>query len=602
MKRREQDNVEAQSNSDLEMLRRYTHDKLALSGYLRTIREGFSALGREEAEKKCNELIVKLAEDRFMLAVLGQFKRGKSSLMNAIIGREILPTGVLPLTSTITILRYGPEERLMIYRKDSIFPDELPVSELAAYVTEKGNPNNHKNVERVYLELPLPFLRYGIEFADTPGVGSAIVANTETAYRFLPECDAVLFVSAVDAPMTEVELEFLRSIREYVNKVFFIINKTDLATDEELKEIMQFTAGSIAGSTGLKAEKLFAVSSRLALESNKTGDAGMYTRSGFKDMQDTLISFLTREKSAALLSAVASKTLRLLENERKQNIFATASLQERAGEIKKDTVRMHHDPFAAVIEMNKAAANIGTLLKSSSHQEINNEYKYEKTDTGAKEEDVNLAEGLPKGDCPVCQHIAGIASGFFAHWQYQLVAADSARRSFAEELGFCPLHSWQLLAISSPYGASVGYAPLADEIANRLRSNGTLLKGLVRNSGNCRVCRLLREAEKKYILQLTEWLKTAQGKLLYRQSPGVCLYHLSMIVDSASPEISDLAISSAAQRFEQDAEDMRSFTLKHDALRRSLQNQNEKDAYRRMVSRIVGSRNVCMPWGENREI
>ncbi|MCL6591707.1 MAG: dynamin family protein [Firmicutes bacterium] len=65
---------------------------------------------------------------RFILAVLGQLKRGKSSLMNAIIGRELLPTGVLPLTSAITALRYGLVERLVVHREGLTFSKELPVS------------------------------------------------------------------------------------------------------------------------------------------------------------------------------------------------------------------------------------------------------------------------------------------------------------------------------------------------------------------------------------------------------------------------------------------------------------------------------------------
>jgi len=194
---------------DLEQLRVYTQIKLMLAGQLRIVREALTALGRENGERQCGELVVKLAEDRFTLAVLGQFKRGKSSLMNAVIGREILPAGVLPLTSAITVLKYGPAERLVVHREDSIFPEELPVSSLSDYVTEKGNPANRKKVKTACVELPVPFLRRGIEFVDTPGVGSAIAANTATTYAFLPECDAVLFVTSVDTPMTSLELVFL---------------------------------------------------------------------------------------------------------------------------------------------------------------------------------------------------------------------------------------------------------------------------------------------------------------------------------------------------------------------------------------------------------
>src|SRR6266498_2975281 len=176
--------TEVEMHPNVEEMRSYTQFKLVLADLLRIIRQGLAVLGRKNAENAYGELMAKLAEDRFTLAVLGQFKRGKSSLMNAIIGQELLPTGVLPLTSAITVLKYGPTERLLVNHNYSILPAELPVSTLSDYVTEKGNPGNQKKVKTATLELPLPFLRYGIEFVDTPGVGSAITDNTTTTYNF----------------------------------------------------------------------------------------------------------------------------------------------------------------------------------------------------------------------------------------------------------------------------------------------------------------------------------------------------------------------------------------------------------------------------------
>jgi hypothetical protein len=87
--------------------------------------------------------------------------------MNAIVGRSFLPTSILPLTSAITILRFGPAERLVISRENRSFDDEAPVSALPDYVTETGNPGNQKRIKAVYVEFPSPFLRRGLEFVDT---------------------------------------------------------------------------------------------------------------------------------------------------------------------------------------------------------------------------------------------------------------------------------------------------------------------------------------------------------------------------------------------------------------------------------------------------
>ncbi len=195
---------------DAPTLQRYIKDKLSVTHQVRLLENLFHARHSEERASQCHELMVKLAEDRFTLAVVGQFKRGKSSLMNALIGRELLPTGVLPLTSAITILRFGPREQIVISWQHSDFQREEPISALADYVTEQGNPGNRKKVRAVYVEAASPFLRRGLEFVDTPGIGSAIEANTATTCAFIPKCDAVVFVTGVDAPMTEVESDFLR--------------------------------------------------------------------------------------------------------------------------------------------------------------------------------------------------------------------------------------------------------------------------------------------------------------------------------------------------------------------------------------------------------
>ena len=614
----------AEIGPDLEKLRAYAQTKLALAGQLRIVREALTALGRDNAVRQCGELVVKLAEDRFILAVLGQFKRGKSSLMNAIIGRELLPTGVLPLTSAVTVLKYGPAERLVVHRENLHFPEELPVSSLPDYVTEKGNPANQKKVKTATVELPLPFLRRGIEFVDTPGVGSAIAANTATAYGFLPECDAVLFVTSVDTPMTSLELELLIEVRAYVDKIFFVVNKTDLVADAECGEVLGFVAETIRSQTGRGDVKVFPVSARLGLAARTTGDAVLYEQSGLKALEEALASFLSGEKSAAFLAAVARKALRVLDDEMAQDAFGEDALQDRAKAMQKEgSITFHRNPHTAAAAAMEVRARLGALYRGILAGRM--------TEVTATEDSVVITArsgtltgttaGVPTHPvadpsadlrirgCPVCQHVAKNAINFFAHWQYQIGTEERTQAEFAAELGFCPLHTWQLLAVSSPHGASVGYARLAEQIASRLRENttaparGDAVRRLVRDSRNCRVCGLLRRAEGEYLRRLAAIVGEAAGRGQYRRSQGVCLRHLGMLVDAASTaESHEFLLSHAAQRFEEDAEDMRSYAMKREALRQALQNRNEEDAYRRAIIRIVGGRSVCIPWEEDGEI
>jgi hypothetical protein len=153
-----------QIDPDTSRLRDYARIKHAVAQAVRSIRSLASEAQNGKVAAEAQKLMTKLAEDRFTLAVVGQFKRGKSSLMNAIIGRELLPAGVLPVTSAITILKYGPVEKLTIQRDGAIFPEHPPADSLATYVTEQGNPGNRRKVKDVILEEPLPFLRRGWVF------------------------------------------------------------------------------------------------------------------------------------------------------------------------------------------------------------------------------------------------------------------------------------------------------------------------------------------------------------------------------------------------------------------------------------------------------
>ena len=612
---------------DLENLRSYSNAKLTLADVLRSVRQALISLGRENAEDQCRELMAKLAEDRFTLAVLGQFKRGKSSLMNAIIGQELLPTGVLPLTSAITVLRYGPTERLVVDRENSLFAKERPVSELADYVTEKGNPHNQKKVKAAYLEVPIPFLRYGIEFVDTPGVGSSIAANTETTYNFLPNCDAVLFVTSVDTPMTSLELEFLRKIKEHVNRIFFIVNKIDLVSENEKQEIVRFVEETIKMEMNVSEIKIFPVSSQLGLAARSSGEARQYEQSGLRSLQDELALFLTKEKSTAFLATIAYKGLRILQEEDSKNGFNEEFARGYAEKIRKEgKSSFQNDPYEAVsvlrifqrklkgwydalthdkrqLEDSKFQLGDSTEIKQQKpvieSVQVNSVHDSEKSD---------LKADLEVRGCPVCDTWLSRLLIFLRIGSINFQPMKWPGLNLPGNWDFVPFIPGSCL-ISSPQGASIGYAQLAEEIAGRLRKDtrlpeeGKVIKGWIHNSKDCRVCRFLAQVEQKYIRGLMIKISEDDGKNWYRRSQGVCLRHLGMIVEIGSvSEICGFVIAHAAQKFEEDAEDMRSYSLKNDALRRSLQNENEKDAYRRTIIRTVGERRVCSPWAEDAEI
>ncbi len=325
-------------------LRTYLQTKQEVALHVRSVLGLLRLRGAKSRIERCQELLVKLAEDKFNLVVLGQFKRGKSSLMNAVIGRELLPTGLLPLTSVVTMLRFGPTERLSLTRDES-WIEEAPISRLADYVTERGNPGNVKKIKAAYIDLPLSLLRRGLHFVDTPGIGSSREENTATTYGFLPECDAAILVTSVETPLTGLELDFLRTIREHTRKVFLVVNKTDLLSSDEREDVLGFIRDGLRAATDDDDVRLFPVSAREALEAKQTGDQERLSGSGLTDLEDALTAFLATEKSQTLLLAVVERVLRLVDEE-----LSEVRAQANASSTPAEARREHRAAVAAKLD------------------------------------------------------------------------------------------------------------------------------------------------------------------------------------------------------------------------------------------------------------
>jgi GTP-binding protein EngB required for normal cell division len=842
-------------------LRTYTRAKQSIAGVVRRLETHFRRSASELRAAACRELMVKLAEDRFTLAVLGQFNRGKSSLMNAIMGRQILPTGVLPLTSAITVLKFGSREQLVVERKGWSLPQTAPFSALAGFVTQQGNPGNEKRVERVCVELPLPFLRRGLEFVDTPGVGSAVDANTATTMAFLPRCDAALFVTSVDTPLTVLETELLSRLRQYVRKIIFVINKTDLLAAPECREVVAYIAEALQRQMGTSSLKVYATSSRRGLAAKLAGDQEAYRQSGLGPLEEAISSFLAVEKSSTFLVAVLDKAAAIASHELQELDVAgqaqgisSESLREKSSQLEDRFRQLNEDRDRGLLQLREQAQQHATktidaefraflseqtpLVLEQLHRAVNDSHGWLASgvaklaagralhDLGAKltawigslkprlEEEINRAAGpakaslesqlaaipsaagsvlggvvdaplqqgggaeplpslnlpelsprqpewsptvtrgvqyvplplgrrrlreclryqlgeafaacrselstavergvnqavdrlasvvrvrarqaesrlimaltgraggaappaedslrdaapasgreeiaeiqqslsslrdailrhdaaglkaldqgpavvvaspptpidaatgpapdqqpdrrseLQQGGCPVCNRLVEAAFDFYAHWQYKLSADEPTQRAFADQWGFCPLHTWQLASLASPQGLSLGYPKLLERLSAALsglsggpsRAAGRVA-ALIPSPESCRVCILLQSAEREQVAGLCQFLAEPSGRDAYTRSQGVCLRHLAAFLALSPPaDLATFLLSEAARRFDQLAEDMRNYAIKHDAIRSGLLTDDEEWAYLRALVHLSGHKSLRGPW------
>jgi ribosome biogenesis GTPase A len=287
-------------------------------------------------------LLDKLRQNRFNLVVLGAFKRGKSTLINALLGEAVLPVAIIPLTSVVTILTYG--ERLSIeVRFLTGERRQIAQAELVDYITEKGNPGNRKGVKEVEIAYPSEYLRDGVRIIDTPGVGSVYSHNTEVAYNYLPQGDAAVFVVTVDPPLSAAEREFLRDIREYVHKLFFVLNKIDYVAEAEHGEALEFTAQVLQADLAREQVNIFPVSAKLALEGKHNGHPELLEVSRLPQFENHLRQFLYQEKGRVLLISCVNAALKALTDssvsfqvERQAGQLSLHDLEEKVARFEKE--------------------------------------------------------------------------------------------------------------------------------------------------------------------------------------------------------------------------------------------------------------------------
>jgi GTP-binding protein EngB required for normal cell division len=197
-------------------------------------------LGAEPVAEEARELAARVSEGRFYVACVGQFKRGKSTLLNALVGHEVVPTGYVPVTAVPTVIRFGDELHARVRMRDGAWR-EVAMTDLKEYVSEEHNPENNKAVDGAEVFVPSPLLSSGMCFVDTPGLGSVYTGNTATTQAFVPHIDAALVVVGADPPIAGEELALVESVGNQVQDLILVINKADRTTGPERAAAAKFT-------------------------------------------------------------------------------------------------------------------------------------------------------------------------------------------------------------------------------------------------------------------------------------------------------------------------------------------------------------------------
>jgi GTP-binding protein EngB required for normal cell division len=282
--------------------------------------EDLAALGTDGDREQLAALRDRLAAVRLRVLVAGEAKRGKSTLINALLGRPVLPSGVTPLTAVATTVRYGEDPHIEVRFADG-HEEKHPLGALGDLVTERGNPRNRRGIAAVAAFTDAPVLAGGVELVDTPGTGSVFEWDTDAAHQALETMDAAVFVLTADPPVSASERELLGRVGELSVRTFAVLNKADHLDHAGLAEAVEFTSRVLAeaGHPG----RVYPMSARAALDG---GD------SGFAAFAADFTAYLAERGSSDLATSAAAHARRITRSLLDEVALTRRAAQMRAGD------------------------------------------------------------------------------------------------------------------------------------------------------------------------------------------------------------------------------------------------------------------------------
>ncbi|MFZ1963099.1 MAG: dynamin family protein [Roseiarcus sp.] len=552
-------------------LRDYEQTKFQLAEALRSSGASDSQQPRQ-IQEQVRDLFSRLAEDRFNLVVVGRFSRGKTSLMNAVLGVDRLPTGIRPITSVITTVTYGSTEKVIIHYSGFGIPAEISLAELPQFVTEQGNSGNYRRVSIAEVQLPVELLRRGFHFIDTPGLGSPIIENTRTTKRFLPEADAFILVTSHEGPLSDEEVRFLRSASAAAQPVFIVVNKQDLADSAERAEALRYMREQLQDLLGGRGLGIFSLSAREGLAAKQKQDARLLAASGVAAFEAELVQFLINEKSREFLLRMCQRISAVVAE--LPNCDETARASEHVAAI------------ARGIGGNRTvqiAAGSGSALEA-----------------------VAAPSATPSQSCEICGHVANKCFDFLRTFQYEITVNPKRQEHLAELGGLCTFHTWMYEQLASPQGTCIGFAGVLDRWASRLFALAVPDTGPSSNAADpnpmrvpeataCPVCKIRSAAESAAVASIAKRLRQNPESALNSLS-HICLPHLRLLV----AEIGDASVATKllvreAATLRRLSEDMRRYALKRDGARRYLASDEETNAAQHALLSLAGHRTLNTP-------
>lgn len=325
-----------------EQLNKFQEQKKRLGQMLLDSADAITELNMTSASENLAKLSKKVNNDTFKIQVIGTFKNGKSTFINALLGECVLPAYAVPTTAVINEVKYGEKKEAILYFRNPL-PEKLPESislkalnhmkahsmsnvpplkigydEIEDYVcipmgVDPAEMLLESPYEKVELFWPLDMLKEGVEIIDSPGLNEA-ETRTRVTMDYLAKADAILFVLNACALCSLEEMAFIEdNLKGYgFTDPFFVVNRFDQIRDREKEQIKDFAKMKLADYS---TNNIFFVSAQDALDGEIDNDKALYEKSNMGEFTKVLLDFLTNDKGRLKLSQPARELKRIIGNE-----------------------------------------------------------------------------------------------------------------------------------------------------------------------------------------------------------------------------------------------------------------------------------------------
>ncbi|MFP4600478.1 MAG: dynamin family protein [Persicimonas sp.] len=263
---------------------------------------GLNSLSAEVREER----IPALQKGRMSVVVLGEFNHGKSTVVNALLGEEILPTGITPTTAVITHLVHGDKPKAELQPPRGGERTEVSYEDMGAAI--RHEEQDGAEPEYVEIQYPNELLEDSLVLVDTPGVNDISRQKVEITYGYVPKADVILYVLDATQVLKKSEITFIkdRLLKANRDRIIFVLGKTDALSDEDVAEVEQYARERLEGLIG--PVELFAFSGREALQAQQEGEE---PAAGFTEFRQYLLGFLRENKAHILVDSALGGGLRI---------------------------------------------------------------------------------------------------------------------------------------------------------------------------------------------------------------------------------------------------------------------------------------------------